>query len=65
MENESLEIENTNLCESVFSGTSLKDIDFTTSSIYGIEVRIPDIAGGIFSMEQAIELSKLMKIVIK
>ena len=65
MENESLEIENTNLCESVFSGTSLKDIDFTTSNIYGIEVRIQDIAGGIFSMEQAIELSKLMKIVIK
>ena len=42
-----------------------EDVDFTTSNIDGIEVRIQDIAGGIFSIEQAIDLSRLMKIIIK
>ena len=46
-----------NLTKSVFTGTSLNNVDFTNSDIDGIEVRLKDVYGGIFSENQALDLS--------
>ena len=51
--------------ELLFSGTSLKNIDFTNSNIEGIEVRLQDVQGAIFSVGQALELTKLLGIIVK
>ena len=45
--------------------TNLKGIDFTTSNIEGIVVSIKDLKGAIVSEMQAIELAKLLGIIIK
>ncbi|EGT4933197.1 pentapeptide repeat-containing protein, partial [Clostridioides difficile] len=45
--------------------TKLSGIDFTTNNIEGIEIGIDDIRGAIFDVSQAIDLTKLMGIIIK
>lgn len=63
--NETLLLDSNNLTKSVFTGTSLNNVDFTNSDIDGIEVRLKDVYGGTFSANQALDLSKLMGISIK
>ena len=65
VENEMLLLDSTNLVKSVFTGASLDNVDFTNCDIEGIEVRLKDVYGGIFSVGQALDLTKLMGIVIK
>ncbi|WP_296644334.1 pentapeptide repeat-containing protein [Romboutsia sp. 13368] len=65
IENQTLLLDSNNLTKSVFTGTSLKNVDFTNSNIDGIELRLKDVCGGTFSVEQALDLSKLMGINIK
>ena len=65
IKNETLELDSNNLTKSIFTGTSLNNVDFTNSDINGIEVTIKDVCGGTFSVEQALDLSKLMGINIK
>ena len=65
IKNETLLLDSNNLTKSVFTGTSLNNVDFTNSDIDGIEVRLKDVYGGIFSANQALDLSKLMGISIK
>ncbi|SCI15780.1 pentapeptide repeat-containing protein [Romboutsia sp. 1001713B170207_170306_H8] len=65
VENEGMYLENSNLIKTVFTGISLNDVDFTTSNIDGIELRLKDVQGGVFSVEQALDLTKLMGIVIR
>ena len=65
IQNDTLLLNSNNLTKSIFSGTSLNNVDFTNSDIDGIEVRIKDIYGGTFSVNQALDLSKLMGIIIK
>lgn len=48
-----------------FSGTSLKSMDFSESNIEGICVQFEDIRGMVVSPVQAMELAKLLEIVIK
>ena len=55
----------TNLKKANFNGTKLSGIDFTTNNIEGIEIGIDDIRGAIFDVSQAIDLTKLMGIIIK
>jgi len=47
------------------SGTGLKGTDISTCSIDGLGVRIEDLAGAIVSPLQAVELAKLMGIIVK
>ena len=65
IENQTLLLDSNNLTKSVFTGTSLNNIDFTSSNIDGIELRLKDVCGGTFSVNQALDLSKLMGINIK
>ena len=65
VDNCSITINNTNLTKAIFTGMNLENIDFTTNNIEGIELNLKDVKGGIFSMEQAIDLTKLMGIFIK
>ena len=65
IKNETLLLDSNNLTKSVFSGTPLNNVDFTNSEIDGIEVKINDIFGGTFSVNQALDLSKLMGIIVK
>ena len=65
IKNETLLLDSNNLTKSVFTGTSLNNVDFTNSDIDGIEVRLKDVYGGTFSANQALDLSKLMGISIK
>ena len=65
IENKTLILNSNNLTKSVLTGTSLNNIDFSNSDIDGIEVRLKDVYGGTFSVEQALDLSKLMGINIK
>lgn len=65
IQNETLLLDSNNLTKSIFSGTSLNNVDFTNSEIDGIEVRIKDVYGGTFSANQALDLSKLMGIIVK
>ncbi|MDU4622450.1 MAG: pentapeptide repeat-containing protein, partial [Clostridioides difficile] len=60
-----LVFEYTNLKKANFNGTKLSGIDFTTNNIEGIEIGIDDIRGAIFDVSQAIDLTKLMGIIIK
>ena len=60
-----LKLEDTNLVGVNFFETNLKGIDFTTSNIEGIVVSIKDLKGAIVSEMQAIELAKLLGIIIK
>ena len=48
-----------------FIETLLSGIDFSTSSIEGLTVGMKEIKGGIFNEFQAVELAKLLGIVIK
>ena len=45
--------------------TNLKDIDFTTCDITGLVVMPQDLNGAIVDEYQAVELSKLLGIVVK
>ncbi len=65
VQNDKLELDSVNLNYSIFSGTSLKNVDFTSSNIEGMEVNIKDLKGGVFTVPQALELTKLMEITIK
>ena len=60
-----VEFENCNLFSSNFFNTKLQGIDFTSSNIEGIIVDIPNIKGAIVSELQAIDLAKLLGIIIK
>ncbi|NIZ49340.1 pentapeptide repeat-containing protein, partial [Clostridioides difficile] len=62
---DNLVFEYTNLKKANFNGTKLSGIDFTTNNIEGIEIGIDDIRGAIFDVSQAIDLTKLMGIIIK
>ena len=65
VENGMLLLDSTNLVKTVFTGTSLDRVDFTNCNIEAIEVRLKDVYGGIFSVNQALDLTKLMGILIK
>ena len=60
-----LSLQNCNLMASSFFHTSLKDIDLTTCDIEGITVGLEEIKGTIVNPMQALDLSKLLGIVIK
>lgn len=65
VQNNKLLVDHTDLTRAIFSGTSLKGVDFTTCTIDGCEFRLNDLAGGTFSVSQTLELAKLMGIIIK
>jgi uncharacterized protein YjbI with pentapeptide repeats len=56
---------NCDLKLSQMCGTSLSGIDFSTSNIEGLGIRVEDIKGVIVSPIQAVDLSKLLGIIIK
>nr|WP_306819753.1 pentapeptide repeat-containing protein [Clostridioides mangenotii] len=58
-------VENSNLTSSVFSGTKLKNVDFTSSNIEGMDVLLKDVEGAIFTPLQALEISRLLRIIIR
>ena len=60
-----VQIKDCSLLLSQMSGTSLKGIDLSDSMIDGINLRIEDIKGAIVSPMQAVDLSKLMGLVVK
>ena len=57
-------IEN-NLTNSQLFKTKLKEVDFTSCNIEGITVGLEDVKGMIVNDMQALELSKLLGIIIK
>lgn len=57
--------ENSQLIQSLFYRTKLNGIDFSTCEINGITTSIEDLKGAIVNNFQAIELSKLLGIIIK
>lgn len=57
--------ENSSLIRAQMSGAKLKGIDFTTCEIDGVGIRLEDLKGMIVSPVQAMELSRLMGLVIK
>ena len=63
--NEGIIFDNSNLKESNFHKSKLKGIDFTTSNIENIEVGIKEVKEAIFNVTQALDLTRLMKIIIK
>ncbi|EPZ55495.1 pentapeptide repeats family protein [[Clostridium] sordellii ATCC 9714] len=65
VENYRLNLDFSELSKCTFSGTSLKGVDFTTCNIENCEYKVLDVAGGTFSIAQALELSKLLRITIK
>ncbi|MDB8800851.1 MULTISPECIES: pentapeptide repeat-containing protein [unclassified Romboutsia] len=65
IESKGLILESTDLTKSVFRGSSLDKVDLTTCNIDSLEVSIKDVSGGIFTPIQALELTKLMNIVVK
>ncbi len=65
IQNETLLLDSNNLTKSIFSGTALNNVDLANSYIDGIEVSIKDVYGGTFSENQALNLSKLMGIIVK
>ncbi|MFR3499386.1 MAG: pentapeptide repeat-containing protein, partial [Paraclostridium bifermentans] len=65
VQNNKLILNSSDLNSSIFSGTPLNGVDFTTSSIDGCEVKLNDLRGATFSVAQTLELAKLMGIIIK
>ena len=55
----------TSLIRAQFVKTPLKNIDLSTSNIEGILIKIQDLKGLIVNDIQAIQLSKLLGIIIK
>lgn len=55
----------TDLTNSYFNKTALNKIDFTTCDITGIDVEIEDLSGAIVDTMQALDLTRLMNIVVK
>ena len=53
------------LSNAYFNKTNLNKIDFTTCDITGIDAEIEDLAGVTVNAIQALDLTRLMKIVIK
>lgn len=62
---ESLTLENTNFRAAIFNGSLLDKVDFTKCRTEDIEVRPTDIRGAIFTVSQALELTRLLGIVVK
>lgn len=60
-----MDFENTDLQQAQMSGTKLKGIDFSSSNIEGIGVRLEDLAGAIVSPLQAVAISRKLGLVIK
>lgn len=54
-----------NLTRAQMSGTALREIDLSDCIIDGIGVRAEDLAGAIVSPAQAVELAKLLGIIVK
>jgi len=59
-----LAFDSTNLSKAVFYNTKLKGIDFRTCNIDDIQLGINDISGASVSVVQALELTRLMGIII-
>jgi len=59
-----LAFDSTNLSKAVFYNTKLKGIDFTTCNIDDIQLGVNDISGASVSVVQALELTRLMGIII-
>lgn len=55
----------TNLTNAYFNKTALNKIDFTTCDITGIDAEIEDLSGVIVNTMQALDLTRLMNIVVK
>lgn len=61
----SAKFDSCNMSEVSFFHTSLKGIDLTSCEILGISLDIPDLRGVVVNVNQAVELSKFLNIVIK
>ena len=53
------------LTNAYLNKTNLNKIDFTTCDITGIDVEIEDLEGVIVNTIQALDLTRLMKIIVK
>jgi uncharacterized protein YjbI with pentapeptide repeats len=53
------------LTESLFQQTPLKDIDFRTCRLQGIQIALPDLRGAVVTPMQASDLAVLLGLVIK
>ena len=63
--NEKIVLKDTDLTNSYFNKTSLDKVDLTTCEISGIDLEIDDIGGAIVTAMQALDLTRLMRLVIK
>ena len=59
-----LAFDSTNLSKAVFYNTKLKGIDFTTCNIEDIQLGVNEISGASVSVVQALDLTRLMGIII-
>lgn len=57
--------ENSNLINTFFNKTPLRNIDFTTCQIAGISLEINDIKGAVVNAMQGLELTKLLELDIQ
>ena len=65
VKNEKIVLKDTDLTNSYFNKTSLDKIDLTTCEISGIDLEIDDIGGAIVTAIQALDLTRMMRLVIK
>ncbi|GAA0232129.1 hypothetical protein [Metaclostridioides mangenotii] len=65
IKNEKFAVDQVELNRAIFTGSKLKNLDISSSSIEDIDVRIEDIRGVKCSVAQALDFTRFMEIKIK
>ena len=60
-----IELSNCDMKEAELSEVKLKGVDLRTDDISGIKLKGPELEGAVVNMMQAVELSRLLGLIIK